>query len=141
ICRRAGFTHPTGLLMRVPRINAFFERPVGQVAIVVNDIERALELYSGAWGLGPWIGYVHGPGTVPKLTFRGGPGTYSMQIALAGESPQVELIEPLEGPSIYHEWLAAHPEGLHHVGVMVDSLDEAIASMAHAGYEVVQSGD
>jgi methylmalonyl-CoA/ethylmalonyl-CoA epimerase len=115
-------------------------RPVGQVGILVRDLERALERYSTLWGLGPWTGYVYGPATVPTLTYRGQPGQYSMRIALAGQAPQVELMEPLEGPSIYHEWLESRPEGLHHVAVYVDSLQPAIDSMAAAGYDLLQSG-
>lgn len=115
-------------------------RPVGQVGIIVRELEPALERYSSLWGLGPWNGYVYGPATVPVLTFRGEPGRYSMRIALAGQSPQVELLEPLEGPSIYDEWLESRPEGLHHLGVYVESLETAIASMGDAGYELLQSG-
>lgn len=115
-------------------------RPVGQVGILVRDLERALERYSTLWGLGPWRGYVYGPATVPTLTYRGQPGQYSMRIALAGQAPQVELMEPLEGPSIYHEWLESRPEGLHHVAVYVDSLQQAIDSMTAAGYDLLQSG-
>ena len=29
-----------------------------------------------------------------------------------------ELLQPLEGPSIYREWLDEHGEGLHHFAVM-----------------------
>jgi methylmalonyl-CoA/ethylmalonyl-CoA epimerase len=115
-------------------------RPVGQVGIIVRDLDRALERYSSLWGLGPWAGYLYGPATVPTLTYRGGPGRYSMRIALTGQSPQVELLEPLEGPSIYHEWLETRPEGLHHVGVYVESLPSALETMEAAGYDLLQSG-
>ena len=118
----------------------FGGRPVGQVGIVVRDLARAFEQYGGRWGLGPWKGYVYGPETVPRLTYRGEPGRYSMRIALAGASPQVELIEPLQGPSIYEEWLEAGRGGLHHVAVYWESLDDAIATVRDAGYDVLQSG-
>jgi methylmalonyl-CoA/ethylmalonyl-CoA epimerase len=121
-------------------IDALGGRSVGQVGIVVRDLERALECYSARWGLGPWAGYVYGPATVPQLTYRGEPGRYSMRLALAGASPQVELLQPLEGPSIYHEWLESRPPGLHHLAVIVESLAGAIESMAGAGYDLLQSG-
>jgi methylmalonyl-CoA/ethylmalonyl-CoA epimerase len=115
-------------------------RPVGQVGIIVRDLEAALERYSSLWRLGPWACFVYGPATVPKLTYRGKAGRYSMRIALAGQGPQVELLEPLEGPSIYEEWLESRPEGLHHLGVYVESLDRAVDSMAARGYDLLQSG-
>jgi catechol 2,3-dioxygenase-like lactoylglutathione lyase family enzyme len=58
-----------------------------------------------------------------------------MQIALSDTSPQIELIEPLEGPSIYDGWL-----GIHHVGLYVPSLAESIASMQAQGFEPIQTG-
>jgi methylmalonyl-CoA/ethylmalonyl-CoA epimerase len=124
--------------MRV--IDVLAGRPISQVGIVVRDLEHALEGYSARWGLGPWAGYLYGPSTVPRLTYRGEPGRYSMRLALAGRSPQVELLQPLEGPSIYHEWLDSGRAGLHHVAVLVDTLEAAIQSMGAAGYDVLQSG-
>ena len=115
-------------------------RPVGQVGILVRDLERALDRYSSLWGLGPWTGYEYGPDTVPELRYRGEPGRYAMRIALTGSGPQVELIEPLRGPSIYHEWLESRPEGVHHLGIYVESVDDAIATMGTAGYALLQSG-
>ena len=67
-------------------------------------------------------------------------GTLLHADRLAGSAPQVELIEPVEGPSIYHDWLESHPHGVHHLAVYVESLDAAIASMAAAGYALLQSG-
>jgi methylmalonyl-CoA/ethylmalonyl-CoA epimerase len=118
-------------------IEALGGRPVGQVGIVVRDLDRALERYAAA---GPWHCYTYGPETVPELRFRGGPGRFAMRIALAGERPQLELIEPLTGPSLYEEWLEAHGEGVQHLGIHVPSLAEAVASMEAAGYAVLQLG-
>jgi methylmalonyl-CoA/ethylmalonyl-CoA epimerase len=54
--------------------------------------------------------------------------------------PQLELLQPLEGPSIYHEWMEQHGESLHHVAVYVESLDDSIRSIERAGYELIQCG-
>jgi methylmalonyl-CoA/ethylmalonyl-CoA epimerase len=115
-------------------------RSVGQVGILVRDLDQALDRYASLWGLGPWTGYEYGPDTVPELTYRGEPGRYAMRIALTGSGPQVELIEPLRGPSIYDEWLGSRPEGVHHLGIYVDSIHDAIATMDAAGYSLLQSG-
>jgi catechol 2,3-dioxygenase-like lactoylglutathione lyase family enzyme len=119
---------------------AFAGRPVGQVGIVVRDLDAALERYTREWGIAPWLCWTYGPETVPDLGYRGGPATYEMRIALCGNGPQVELVQPLQGPSIYHEWLDEHGEGLHHLGVHVPSLAEALDQMAGAGHEPVQWG-
>jgi hypothetical protein len=65
---------------------------------------------------------------------------FSVRIAMNGASPQIELLQPLEGPSIYHEWLDRHGECLHHLAVYVESLDDAIESMTRAGYGPIQLG-
>ena len=118
----------------------FSGKPVGQIGIVVRDLDSALERYTTEWEIGPWRCWTYGPATVPDLGYRGERATYEMRIALCGEGPQIELIEPVRGPSIYHEWLDEHGEGLHHLGVYVPELGEALAEMARAGHEPVQWG-
>uniref|UniRef100_UPI000CE5586C VOC family protein n=1 Tax=Arthrobacter sp. B0490 TaxID=2058891 RepID=UPI000CE5586C len=70
---------------------------------------------------------------------HGEPGRFAMDLAMSGSGPQIELIQPLAGPSIYHEFLDSGRVGLHHLGVFVDDLDQAIAIMAEAGYIVTQT--
>jgi catechol 2,3-dioxygenase-like lactoylglutathione lyase family enzyme len=116
-------------------------RSVGQVALVVRDLDAAMERYSVQLGVGPWEIYTFSPEWVRRMTFRGREQGYSMRLGLteiAGMS--YELVEPLTGPSTYHEFLDAHGEGLHHLGYMVDDLEAAIADMAAAGFPVLQSG-
>jgi methylmalonyl-CoA/ethylmalonyl-CoA epimerase len=111
-----------------------------QIGIVVRDLEQGIRDYSALTGLSSWAIYTYGPGFVHDLTYRGRPAEYSMRIALSGMNPMVELVQPLEGPSIYHDWLDEHGEGLHHVGVEVPSLDGAVETSTAAGFEVIQSG-
>jgi methylmalonyl-CoA/ethylmalonyl-CoA epimerase len=115
-------------------------RVVGQVGIVVRDLTVALERYSNVWGLGPWQCWRMDAQMVPERGFRGGEGKYEMRVALYGANPQVELLEPLQGPSIYHEWLDKHEEGLHHLGFHVPSIGDAMNAMSSAGYEAMQWG-
>lgn len=116
-------------------------RPIDQVGILVEDLEASIHRYMRLWPLSEWHVYTYGPETVPQLTYRGQPAAYSMRLALTTvATPQIELIQPLEGPSIYREWLDAHGEGMHHVGLVVDSLDEAIEQMQANGYALLQSG-
>jgi methylmalonyl-CoA/ethylmalonyl-CoA epimerase len=123
-----------------PVLSAIAGRPPGQIGIVVRSLDRALERYAGVWGLSPWRCWTYGPETVPDLGLRGEPAEYEMNIALWGESPQIELIEPVRGPSIYHEWLDDHGEGLHHIGIHVPDLDDGLSAMAREGHAPVQWG-
>jgi hypothetical protein len=114
---------------------------VGQLGFLVEDLETALPLASALWRPGgPWSCWTHGPATVPRLTYRGERGTFAMRVAMAGAGPQIELIQPLDGPSIYHEWIAEHGYGFHHLAFDVTSTEAAVEAMAAAGYPVIQSG-
>jgi methylmalonyl-CoA/ethylmalonyl-CoA epimerase len=113
---------------------------IAQVGIVVRDLDRGVQAYRDLIGLSSWAVYTYGPGFVRDLTYLGRPRDYAMRIALSGSGPMVELVEPLEGPSIYHDWLEEHGEGLHHVGVEVSSIERAMEAAAAAGFGVLQSG-
>ncbi|TYB40121.1 VOC family protein [Actinomadura chibensis] len=114
--------------------------PVGQIGLVVTDIVTASRRYGRIFGIGSWLRYTYGPRTVPVLEYRHGPGEFTAHIALGGADPQIELIEPVDGPSVYDEHLRTAGEGLHHVGVFVDSVERAAAAMAERGHEVIQAG-
>jgi methylmalonyl-CoA/ethylmalonyl-CoA epimerase len=64
-----------------------------------------------------------------------------MKLALAQVGDMsYELIEPVDGPNCYQEFLDARGEGLHHVARFVDDLDAAIGEMEGQGFSVLQSG-
>lgn len=113
-----------------------------QVCVVTQDIERTLEGFT-RMGIGPWRVYTFSPDTVQDQTFRGRPERYSMRLALAMSGTMMwEVIQPLEGPSIYKEFLARHGEGVQHVGQNCAGLgfDEQFAHFAACGRTMIQSG-
>jgi methylmalonyl-CoA/ethylmalonyl-CoA epimerase len=120
--------------------SAFRGLAITQVALLVPDLVSAVATWSSAFGRSDWLVYTYGPGTVPHLTFRGEPGRFSMRLSLSGANPQLELIEPLEGPSIYHEWLEDHGFGVHHLGFHVPRLGPIAEALAADGFSPVQAG-
>lgn len=121
-----------------------FIRTIAQVGIVVRDLDKALAGYAERLGIGPWRVSVYGPPRLTEMRLRGKPISYSMRVALAwtGEM-NWELIEPLQGPSIYHEFLAERGEGLHHI--LVDcgdaSLDEIVSGFSAQGWDPLMEGN
>lgn len=112
-----------------------------QIGIVVPDIRSALDLYTSALGLGPWIGFHFTPDNVQDFTYRGKPAEYSIEIAMTTKAdPQIELVQVYGEDTLYHEQINACGYGLQHIGVLVDDMDRTTAEMVSAGYEVVQSG-
>jgi methylmalonyl-CoA/ethylmalonyl-CoA epimerase len=115
-------------------------KSVDQVAVVVRDIDRAMERYVEEVGIGPWTVYTFSPDWI-RMTFRGKEQGYTMILALAQlGGVMYELIQPVEGPSSYEEFLNERGEGLHHLGYFVDDIDAAIAEMEGKGFPVIQSG-
>jgi len=81
-------------------------------------------------------------GLVPILhVLRGAPVDCTLHVSLgyAGDL-QVELIQPVSGPSIHREFLDAHGAGLHHVCFAVDDVDAACAAAEAAGVPVLMRG-
>lgn len=115
-------------------------RGPSQIGILVGDLEAALARYDELWGGGPWRCYRYAPDTINTVCYRGEPGSYSIWIAINETTPQIELVQPVAGPSIYEEWIERRGLGLHHLGFWVDSLAGTVASMEAAGYAVIQSG-
>ena len=112
---------------------------VGQVGILVPDLEEAIDLYGRAFGIEEWNCYHYDQEFMPWSRFGAEEGAFAMRIAMGGSNPQIELIQPLAGPSIYHEFTEQGRTGLHHLGVFVDNLDSAITLMEGAGYRVTQT--
>jgi methylmalonyl-CoA/ethylmalonyl-CoA epimerase len=119
---------------------ALIGRPVGQIGILVRNLENACRRYSALWQCGPWRVYTYGPEILSSQSYRGEPSHFVVRIALNSTTPQLELLQPVEGPSVYDEWLERRGEGLHHLAAFVEDADEAIASLATAGYPVLQEG-
>ena len=122
--------------------NAFVTE-VQQVALVVRDIDKALEEYSTRLGIGPWWVTLYGPPRLTDMRIRGKPASYSFKAAMAKTGNTLwELIEPVDGPSVYKEFLAEHGEGLHHVLVDHRGLDfeEAIATFTERGCPPLMEG-
>jgi catechol 2,3-dioxygenase-like lactoylglutathione lyase family enzyme len=107
-----------------------------QIAFVVRDLERAVRAFDATLGAGPWRGWLFGPQGQGR-EYNGRPAEWTLRLALNGHSPQYELIEPQDGPSVHADWLAERGEGFQHVGYVVESLEAVTAEMEAAGYPAV----
>ena len=118
--------------------------PITQIAIVVKDIHAAMEAYHKTLGWGPWNVYEHKPPSLHDTELHGEAQEYTMLGAETHVGPiVVELLQPVEGPSIYKEWLETKGEGLHHIGCMAHSAAESDAvkeRFAGMGAKVMMGG-
>ena len=107
-----------------------------QIAFVVRDLERAARELDARLAAGPWRGWIFGPQGLGR-EYLGRPAEWTLRLALNNRSPQYELIEPLEGPSIHADWLEQRGEGFHHVAYVVTSLETTTAEMEAMGHAAI----
>ena len=111
-----------------------------QIGIVTRDVHRAVARHDAILGEGEWLIVENGPENMHGLHVRGEPAEFSMRLALRGRDPQLELLQPLDGDDILRDWLDRNGEGLHHLGVLVASVDDTIAAMDERGFACLQHG-
>ncbi len=120
-------------------------RESAQICIVTRDLDSCIRAYADRLGIGPWWVQEYAPPKLFDSHFRGEPGRFSMRLALAWTGAlNWEVIQPLEGPSLYHEFLDAHGEGLQHVGIRLQDTgmdwDSAVADMEARGFAPIMGG-
>jgi hypothetical protein len=99
---------------------------ISQIAVVCHDLQKTMEMYTELLGWGPWNVYRHEPPRLHHTEVRGEAVPYTMLGAETHVGDMgFELLQPLEGPSIYKEWLESHGQGLHHVAVMLNDFEES----------------
>lgn len=114
---------------------------VAQVGFVVKDLEKSVEAYWKMFGIGPWHFYTYGPPLVKRMSYHGRPAAHKMRVALSWLGPlRIELIQILEGDTVYDEFVAKHGYGVHHFGLLVDDMPAAIAQAEAAGLEMIMDG-
>ena len=119
----------------------FLKNGVAQVGLVVKDLEMTVEAYWKLFGIGPWHFYTYGKPLVKRMSYHGQPTEYKMRVALSWLGPlRIELIEILEGETVYNEFIAKHGYGVHHFGLLVDDMPAAMAQAEAAGLTMTMDG-
>jgi len=110
---------------------------IGQVGIVVNDIDQAIN-YLNSLGIET---FEPKRIQITERWLRGKPANYKCELKFARlGSVELELIQPIEGETIHKEFLESKGEGIHHLGFFVADLDKEVAKLAKLGVKVIQSG-
>ncbi len=110
-----------------------------QIGLVVRDLDAAVAHFERVVGLGPFVRpEVH----YDPVFYRGEPSPgSSWEMAFASLGPiELEVIMPVTRPTIYHEFLDAAGEGLHHVGFDLQDFDAKLALCDRLGIKVLQMG-
>ncbi len=117
--------------------------PCVQVGVVVRDLDRTIQRLTEIFGIGPFRTVVYPPPGRADIetTYHGEPGQFKYRQAFASlGSVELEIIQPLEGPSIWSDFVAAHGEGIHHIRFNVAEWDDTLAYLKGKDIQVLQSG-
>jgi methylmalonyl-CoA epimerase len=94
-------------------------RRIDHVAIIVRNIEQALQFYRDTLGIVP-SAIKEVPSEQVRIAFLplGGP-----------QGSEIELVEPLNADSSLAKFLEKRGEGLHHICLEVDDIDVTLQEM------------
>jgi methylmalonyl-CoA/ethylmalonyl-CoA epimerase len=103
--------------------------PITQVSLAVHDLEGTMELYWRAFGWKGWDVFDHKPPAHHNTELRGEQVHYTLKGAevMVG-TLNFELLEPVDGPSLWKEFIAERGEGIASIAVMFQTLDEGEAA-------------
>ena len=111
---------------------------VGQIGVVVEDLDRAVAFFQSAFGLGPFLIQEM---EAPNVWDRGEEKHIKARLGfLTMGQVEIELIHILEGDSVHREFLREHGEGLHHLGFRVKDFQAKLEQAKAMGFEVLQTG-
>ena len=113
-----------------------------QVGILVENVDAAVLQYSQLLGIRNFeiIDWPL-PGVDPESTYYGKAARWKMRTAFSPlGNLQLELIQPVEGQSIFKDSLESRGPGIHHFRFTVSDFEEKIASLQKAGIQIISSG-
>ena len=114
-----------------------------QICVVSRDCRRTMEGFV-RMGIGPWRIYRYTKAAdIRNTEFREKPETFHTCVCLAWTGQMMwEIIQPLDGETIYNEFLEKHGEGIHHVAFAAGDMpyEDQINEFQERGMPVIQSG-
>jgi hypothetical protein len=109
---------------------------ITQISVVVRDLRKTMEQYHKILGWGPWNVFEHVPPTHHDTRVNGEPVHYTLlgaETYVGGEESGMnfELLQPLEGPSVWRKFLDEKGEGIYSIAVMFKTVEESEAAKKH----------
>lgn len=107
--------------------------PIRQLALLTPDLDRTVEQWRGATGIGPWTVYRN---VRLEGDYRGRTTSVTIDVGLSYQGEmQIEVIAPQgRGPSPYHHDDGSVREGFHHVAWFVEGLDAKVEHAVSRGF-------
>ena len=115
---------------------------VTQVGVIVADIETKAKAWADVLGLPVPEIIITDTVDVAQTEYEGEstPARAKLAFFHLGQV-DLELIEPIGGPSTWKDQLDQHGESLHHIAFVIDGMQEKVAYLDAKGLPLVQRGE
>ncbi len=111
--------------------------PIMQIAYVVADLDAAISHWAGKLAVGPWAVQRHVNYKLSHYRGVATPADISVAFAYSGDV-NIELVQQHnDAPSVFHDFVSRHGNGLQHVGVLSDDLETDTLRLADQGIALV----
>jgi catechol 2,3-dioxygenase-like lactoylglutathione lyase family enzyme len=114
-----------------------------QIGAVVRDLDQSIKVLTEVFGLGPFrvIDWPPAGRNDIRRFYYGEPADFTARMAFTELGPvELELIQPLNGKSIWADFLAQHGPGIHHLRFNVPEIEPVVEYLAGQGIGVAQMG-
>lgn len=119
----------------------FLDSSIGQLGFVVENVDEMVKAYHEEFGIGDWKIYTYGPKILSLMTYYGKPTSYSSRIALGYfGTMRIEFIQPMEGRTVYSDYIEKHGYGLQHLGIYVQNIRSALNLAEQHGISTIMEG-
>jgi methylmalonyl-CoA/ethylmalonyl-CoA epimerase len=121
------------------------KRKIYQIAWVTRDLEKSMKAWVDNLKIGPWTVLTFTNQSLKYLKVDDKtvtePFKFLIGISWIGDM-QLELIEPVYGPTIYEAFIQKHGEGLHHIKERItdDAIEGVVQEYRDKGIAVTQTG-
>lgn len=115
---------------------------ITQVGIIVSDIEARARAWSDILGLPMPEIIITDTVDVAQTEYKGQstPARAKLAFFHMGQV-DVELIEPIDGPSTWRDQLEAHGDSLHHIAFQIKGMGEKLVYLQSKGVPLIQRGE
>ncbi|MCL6625290.1 VOC family protein [Alicyclobacillus shizuokensis] len=115
---------------------------VTQIGIIVKDIDKTSEAFADFLGVDKPQWRLTDGHDVARTRLRGEATDARAKLAFFHVgSVDIELIEPVGGPSTWKEFLDEHGEGVHHIAFIVKDMHQKIQDLEQIRIPLIQSGE
>ena len=115
---------------------------VTQVGVIVADIEAKAKAWADVLGVSVPEVIITDGFDVAQTEYEGEASQARAKLAFFNLGQvDLELIEPIDGPSTWKDQLDQHGDSLHHIAFVIDGMQEKVAYLNTKGIPLIQRGE